>query len=702
MPGLNRLSIQSKMILLLLAVSLACIGVVAWIGYASGKASLDKAIEQRLTALRSVKTTTIQTMLSSLREEVLAISDRPSTIEGMQAFREAYRRLATATLTPNQTAALQRFYADDFLPKLAANTDSEPVAESYVPASPAAAYLQYHYIAGNPHPYGQKQELETAADDASDYGAAHERFHKVFARAVKIFGFEDLMLVDADSLDIVYSFQKTTELGTGLEAGPYAGSQLAAKVRGLRGQRDRDDFRIADFEPYRPSLGRPMGFVVSPIFNGPQMIGILVLQFPIDNFSRVITGNYDWAAEGFGRTGECYLVGQDRTVRSRNRFMHEDSQQFLETLREAGVSKEVIARIERQNTTICLLPVETASVAEALRGRSGLMRTIDYRGVPVLSAYGPIEVDNLRWALLAEMDEEEATEPIRSFGRTVLRVASGLAVASTLLALACSYLLTQPLRALAKAAKRLGAGDTDVTVPVRSRDEFGQLGEVFNEMSASIRQQRERLESQIRENQELLLNILPASAVAQRREGDEKASREFADVSVLFAEVIGMEEFGAAAGEARALAMLGDLVAAIDEAAEECGIEKVKTIGGSYLAVCGLSVTRPDHARRMVQFAQAMERIVGMFNRDHHAGLRLAVGINSGPVVGGVVGRRKFLYDLWGDTVSIAKRLAAGREAAIRVTAPVRERTGDAVAFRGPIRIDLDGRPAIEAWTVGA
>ena len=139
MPGLNRLSIQSKMILLLLAVSLACIGVVAWIGYSSGKASLDKAIEQRLTALRSVKSTTIQTMLSSLREEVLAVSDRPSTIEGMRTLREAYRKLGTAKLTAAQSAAVRKFYDDDFLPKLAANTDGEPVAESYIPANPAAA-----------------------------------------------------------------------------------------------------------------------------------------------------------------------------------------------------------------------------------------------------------------------------------------------------------------------------------------------------------------------------------------------------------------------------------------------------------------------------------------------------------------------------------------------------------------------------------
>ncbi len=702
MPGLNRLSIQSKMILLLLAVSLACIGVIAWIGYSSGKASIDREIEQRLTALRSAKTTTLQTMLDTLREQVLAISDRPSTVDGMRALREAYRGLATARLSPDQLAALRRFYADDFLPKLAAATDSEPAVESYLPAGPAAAYLQYHYIAGNPHPYGQKQDLATAADDTSTYAAAHEAFHKIFARAVKLYGFEDMMLVDADSLDVVYAYQKTTELGTSLEDGPYAGSQMATKARGLRGQRDRDDFRIADFEPYRPSLGRPMSFVMSPIFDGPQMIGILVLQFPIDDFSRVITGNYGWADEGFGRTGECYLVGQDRTMRSRNRFMHEDAGTFLETLAEAGVAKETIRRIERQGTAICLLPVETPSVTEALRGRSGLMRTIDYRGAPVLSAYGPVEVDSLRWALLAEMDQDEADEPIRSFGSTVLRVASGLAVASTLLALACSYLLTQPLRVLARAAQRLGAGDSDVRVPVTSLDEFGQLGEVFNEMSASIKEQREKLEAQVRENQELLLAILPASAAAQRRDGDERASREFADVSVLFAEVLGMEAFGDRVGEARALALLGDLVAAIDEAAEECGIEKVKTIGGSYLAVCGLSVTRPDHARRMVQFAQAMDRIVAMFNRDHDAGLRLAVGINSGPVVGGVVGRRKFLYDLWGDTVTIAKRLAAGRDAAIRVTAPVRERTGDAVVFSGPVSVELEGRPAIEAWTVGA
>jgi class 3 adenylate cyclase len=265
-----------------------------------------------------------------------------------------------------------------------------------------------------------------------------------------------------------------------------------------------------------------------------------------------------------------------------------------------------------------------------------------------------------------------------------------------------SGLLTRPLRLLTEGARRIGAGETDVKVNVQSRDEFGELGRVFNQMSDSIRAQTEKLETQVRENQELLLNILPASAVAQRQEGDERASRQFTDVSVLFAEIQGMEELGREVGESKALTILGDLVSAFDEAAERFGIEKVKTIGGTYLAACGLSVNRPDHGRRVIQFAQELVNIISIFNREQTADLTLSVGINAGPVAGGVIGRRKFLYDLWGDTVTIAKRLATGSDAAIRVTRAMRERLGDQFEFRGPVNIELPGKDAVEAWQVTA
>jgi class 3 adenylate cyclase len=347
-----------------------------------------------------------------------------------------------------------------------------------------------------------------------------------------------------------------------------------------------------------------------------------------------------------------------------------------------------------------LVPVTTRSVEEAFHGQSGITRVNGYLGRPVLSAYGPLELDSLRWAVIAEMTVAEAEAPIREFGRKVVIVSTAMALLVSILALTSAHLLTKPLRLLTDGARRLGAGEPDVAVHVTSRDEFGELARVFNEMSGSITFQKELLSEQARQNQELLLSILPASAVEIRKEGDEKANQEFADVSVLFSEIRGMEELGSAIGEVQALSILSDLIATFDDAAERLGIEKVKTIGASYLAVCGLSVTRPDHARRIIQFAEEMSRIVTVFNRDHKADLGIAIGINSGPVVGGVVGRRKFLYDLWGDTVAIAKKLTSGDGAAIRVTEGVRARLGDQFVFTGPVHIKLDGRSPIEAWQI--
>ncbi|WP_295450424.1 adenylate/guanylate cyclase domain-containing protein [uncultured Thiodictyon sp.] len=700
MFGFNRLSIQSKMILLLLAVSLTSIGVMAWIGYSSARPALIQSVQNELTGVRVAKTTTLKMMIASLRQEVILLAGRQSTIDGMRELRDAYRQLDNTTLSATESQQLDDFYLHDFLPKLDERVEGTPILEQYLPTRAAARYLQSHYIVANPHPYGKRQNLIETPSDTTPYGIAHAQHHKIFARAAEIFGFEDLQLVDAKTLDIVYSYQKTTELGSNLETGPYANTKLGNKVRSIMDTKNRDDFRIAGYEPWRPNLGAPEAFVMSPIFSGAELLGILVLQFPINDFNKVLTGGYAWREEGLGKTGEVYLVGSDKTIRSESRFMHEDPQGFLQTLRQTGVPGRIVDKLQQQGNPICVLPVETASVDEALRGHSGIHTVTGYRGTRVLSAYGPLDLDTLRWAVIAEIDEQEAQGPIRAFGRTVLVVATGMALAVTLLALFSSYVLTRPLRLLTEGAQRLSAGEAGVRVNLHSNDEFGELGRVFNDMSENIKKQTDRLEQQVRENQELLLNILPASAVAQWRQGDEKASHQFADVSVLFAKIIGLEAFGEQDGDTKALATLCDLIEAFDEAAEKSGIEKVKTIGGSYLAVCGLSFARPDHARHIIMFAQEMVRIVGVFNRDRRTDFSIAIGINAGPVVGGVVGRRKFLYDLWGDTVTIAKRLAEDDRAAIRITGTMRERVGEQFKFSGPAALVQPGKPPLDLWEV--
>lgn len=697
MFGLNRLSIQSKMILLLLAVSLSSIAVVAVIGYESGRSALMRSVENHLQGVRVAKTTTMKAMLEDLREQVISMSDSRFVIEGMRSFRQAYHAIDKATLDESRSAALTTFYAEDYLPRLAAQLEARPVLEQYLPTRPAERYLQYHYIAGNPHPSNAKQDLIDAEGDTSAYGELHRRLHKGFSRAVEIFGFEDLMLVDADTLDVVYSYEKTTEFGSNLADGPYANSGLSEKLRALRASRDRDDFRLVDFETYRPTPGRPMGFALSPIFDGNELLGFLVLQVNVEQFNKTLTGNYNWREEGMGDTGESFVVAADGTMRSRSRFMYEDPQTFINTLRSTGLPATTIERIARQKSAMNALPVAAESASLALQGQSGIARVQGYRGEPVLSAYGPLQIESLHWAVLTQMDEAEAEAPIREFGRKVVIASCAMALLVSLLALLSAHLLTRPLRLLADGARRLGAGETGVSVEIGSRDEFGQLAGVFNEMAGNIKTQTERLQAQVRANHELLLGVLPAAAVALREEGDPEARREFSDVSVLYAELGGIEALAGKLGDTHILASINELVTAFDEAAEQLGIERIRTSGGSYLAACGLSLSLPDHARRSVSLAERMAQILGAFNRQHQCALTLVVGISCGGVVGGVVGRRKFLYDLWGRTVAEARELTQGMGGTIRITAGVRERLGEDAGFEGPIPI-VGGSQGLERW----
>ena len=702
MFGLHRLAVQSRLIVLLLLVSLGSILAIGWIGYRSARDAITHAVQQQLQSVRHSKTTALLDMLKGLRDQALSLSDGRMATDGMGAFRRSVAGLADATLEPAQEEALRRWYAETFLPDLEKHLGGTPQVEQYLPSSPRQRYLQYHYLlpeAGRSGGDGRSGPPGGAEED-SEYGIVHEAVRERMARAAKLFGYEDILLIDDDTLEVVYSLRKRPDFATSLRNGPYSATNLARAVASISHARDKDAFRIVDIEPYPPDSGLPVGFVLSPIFDGTEMIGILALEFPVDRIVAITTGRFEWEREGMGKTGECYLVGPDLTMRSRSRFMVTDPAAFVASLRRSPLPASVVDQIERQGNVINQLPVRTVAAEEALRGREGLAVIDDYRGVPVLSSYGPLDLDSLRWGVVAEMDVDEAFAPIRDYARRALLASTALALASSLLALVASSLLVRPLRRLADAAARIGAGETGVHVDVDSRDEFGELARTFNGMSDSLRRQRLELESQAAENQALLLNILPASAVAQRRGGDERATRQFADVTVLVAEFGGLDAAVGPEAESRMLGLVCDLVAACDEAAERAGVEKVRAVGSAYLAVCGLSVPRPDHAARTVAFARDLGRIVAAFNGRQGTAFTVSTGINSGPVVGGVVGRHKFLYDLWGDTVAIASRLAASGTVRILVTQPVRERLADVWSFDGPHDVPIGAKGSVPVWTL--
>jgi class 3 adenylate cyclase len=165
------------------------------------------------------------------------------------------------------------------------------------------------------------------------------------------------------------------------------------------------------------------------------------------------------------------------------------------------------------------------------------------------------------------------------------------------------------------------------------------------------------LEIEQEKSERLLLNILPTAIASRLKQGERTIAERFAGVTVLFADVVDFVSFANRTEPETLVTLLNDMFSRFDQLAGRHGLEKIKTIGDSYLVVGGLPERRDDHAEAVARMALEMLEALKEFNAHWKMGLRLRIGLNSGPVVAGVIGRQKFSYDLWGSTVNLASRM---------------------------------------------
>ncbi len=697
MQWLNRLSIKSKLIVMLLTVSSCSILVTAYLGYRSGQSNLTDRVFSQLTSLRASKADQIDAYIKTLRNHVQTLSEDPAVVTAMKDFSAAYRQLETAQISPEAQKKLRDYYREVFLPKLAKTEQGSPVLDSFLPETSAANYLQFHYIGNNPNPVGKKDVLDTARD-GSQYSQIHNQFHPIFRNIIQRFGYYDMFLIDLQGT-IVYTVYKETDFTSNLTTGPYNESNLARLVAKVRRSKDKGYARIIDFEAYAPSYGAPAAFIAAPIFDRQKLIGVLAVQLPVDEINNVMTGNQKWKEDGLGNTGETYLVGQDYLMRSVSRFLVETPTEYLNTLRSIGVDEETINRIDQYDTSILEQKVHTQAVEEALTGKQGTQIIRDYRDIPVLSSYAPLKIDGLDWVILSEMDLAEAYAPIYSFQKQVLISATLLMLLVTLLAMALAYLFVKPIHELMQSARKVAGGQLDAIASLKSEDEFGELAQSFNAMVRSLRAQTNLVEEKNRENEQLLLSIFPAAIAKRLKRGEKNIAESVSNVSVLFSDLTGFSKLSDSLTAYEIVSILNELVTAFDEAAERYGMEKIKTIGDSYMAVCGLSVPYLDHDKRAVDFGLEMLTIIRRFNHERGYKLNISIGINSGDIVAGIVGTNKFIYDVWGDTINLASALkAACTPGSILIAENMYTRLGDLYEFE-PVEIAAEnGKEPLKAW----
>lgn len=682
---------------MMLLVSSCSILVTAYLGYRSGQSNLTDRVFSQLTSLRASKAYQIETYFKTIRNHVQTLSIMPSVVTAMQEFTAAYRQLETVPVPSEVNQQLTTYYRDQFLPKLAKTQPGSPVLNSFLPETKASEYLQYYYIAGNPNPVGQK-DLLNSAQDSSRYSQVHAQYHSIFRDIIKKFGYYDMFLINPQGT-IVYTVYKETDFTSNLITGPYNESNLARLVASVRRSKGKNYATTIDFEPYVPSYGAPAAFIAAPIYDRSQFLGVLAIQLPVDEINNVMTSNQRWARDGLGNTGETYLVGPDYFMRSVSRFLIETPDDYLQKLRSLGLAETTLNRIAQYKTSILEQPVRTQAVEAALTGKQGTQIIRDYRDVPVLSSYAPLQLEGLNWVVLAEIDLAEAYAPIYSFQQQLLISATLLMLLVTLLAMGLAYLFVKPINQLIASARLVGQGQLDAIALLETQDEFGELATSFNAMVVSLQAQTNLVEEKNRENEQLLLSIFPAAIAKRLKQGDKNIAESVSNVTVLFSDLTGFSKLADSLTAYEIVTILNDLVTAFDEAAERHGMEKIKTIGDSYMAVCGLSVPYLDHDRRAIDFALEMLTIVRRFNPERGFQLNVGIGINSGDIVAGIVGRNKFIYDVWGDTINLASALKSACPAgSVLVAEGIYHRLKDLYEFELLETLSEPSKEPLRAW----
>lgn len=683
---------------MLLSVCISSIMAIAYVGYDNGRQALYNAIENQLVSVREAKAYQIERYFQQIRAEIQTFS-RSGVKNTSKAFNQYYQDLADQELNIDWNNQLKEYYETEFLPTLAKNTEGRPLLYSYFPQDTAARYLQYLYIAANSNPVGEKEFLNNA-NDGSEYSQLHAAIQPIYSNFVSQLGYYDLFLIDAQTGTIVYSVKKETDFGTNLLTGPYASSGLAQVFRQAVRVNDPNFVAISDFDPYRASYAEPAAFLASPIFDGAELIGVLAFQLSTDEINSIMTGDRNWSADGLGKSGETILVGSDFGMRSTSRFLIEQPEAYFEALTAEGLAPDRIEQIKVFNNSILNQEARTTAIAQALDNQTGFTSSEDYRGEQTLNAYRPLELDDLDWVINAKIDTAEAFRPIKDFQRQVLLATAIIVLVVTLIASLLSYYFVKPIRALIDGFRQVGKGNTDVKIKVKSKDEFRELANSFNEMVDNLDHQKKLVQQKNEENEELLLSILPEPVAKRVQQGEESIGDSFPKVTVLFADLGGFSELSETLPANEIVSFLNDLVLAFDDAAEKHGVEKHKTIGSGYMAVCGLSVPRLDQAKRTVDFAKEMLRIVRRFNRERNLDLKLRIGVNSGSVVAGIVGKDKFVYDLWGDTVNVANHLQSqGEWNTIQVTQSVYNRLSEfAEEFHSTSQLELSGKGNMAIW----
>ena len=647
-PGLRR-----QVSVTLVGVALVSVLLLASVQFVFARLLINDSAESQLAAVRDTRVQALEIGTDRLKSRVSSLAINPSVAEALVDLAREFDEL-DGDLTSDQIEDLTTLYDTEALPPFVqAGVDIN--SAELVPASAAGRSAQRLYISENPNGIGERDQLDDAGD-GSGYSAAHAAHHPMLRALLENAGMSDLLLVNFDTGEVVYSTKKRVDLGTNSYTGPYADSGLGRVVEKLTTVAPGNSV-LSDTFFYIPTSGEPVFFLAAAVRSGTDLVGALVTEVPVRALTDVMTAGEGWQRLGLGASGESYIVGGDRTLRTETRAWLEDPADYLRRHLAQFDDPGATDLIELIGSPVLVQPVDNAAVTESLDGNQFSGTVNNYLGTKTLAASGPADVEGVNWAVVVEVDKSESDTALNSLLRRFSLVLAVLLPAIAIFGIFLARTLTKPAQKLVRSAERIAGGDLDTEISDLGQNELGDLGRQLGGVARQLESQEQAIVDEEQHINNILSALLPDRLVDRVRGGEEAIGDVFDTATVVS---ITIDDVPSAIANDADLALevadrLNDETLAL---AERHGAERIQRSSASEMYLTGLNqddAMVPD----ATAFALAAIQLVSEVGAEFGFEFTARAGISTGEVATGVLGNSQLSFGVWGDPTGMAMTLAS-------------------------------------------
>ena len=443
--GISLFKKDFKIILpmLFLLIGLIPVGVSSFINIDMAKETLLESSETELKSSSVLKKNAVEDYIDFIGKQIVVLSHSNATKEASKAYIKHFNDLkASSEYTLDlQRDSLRQFYLNQFGVKYSKDTGSNFNINNFMPSEPVEISAQYHFISNNKNPLGEKDTLTDSAD-GTKYSQSHSAYHPYFREFLHEFGYYDIFIVDPASGRIVYSVFKEIDYGRSLYSEQFANTNFAQVFREALNSTDKDGFFKADFEPYSPSYEAAASFVAKPVYDGEQLVSVLVFQMPVDKINSLINNN-----EGAHESFQSYLVADDGFMRSQSAFIED-------------------------NTILT-----TKHDIDFVNGLGAVTRHTDYMNNEVLQIVDPLKIKGLDWYIVSSINTDIAFKSLESLKSRLFYTTAIICIVIVCVAVFIAKSIINPLTHVAENLELFSKGNLHRPFDLSYKGIIGQLND---------------------------------------------------------------------------------------------------------------------------------------------------------------------------------------------------------------------------------